>query len=68
MRASTIERTVEGTWIDGARWARRYRPGSPDEGAALHEVVHRLLEEERVAPGALDEEPLQREQLLVRCR
>ena len=35
------------------------------EGAALHEVVHRLLEEERIASGALHQEALEREQLVV---
>ena len=42
-------------------------PRLAHEGAALHEVVNRLLEEERIASGALDQEALEREQLVVRA-
>ena len=40
-------------------------PRLAHEGAALHEVVNRLLEEERIASGALHQEALEREQLVV---
>ena len=56
MRAARIAWTVAGIWIAPAILASRYAPRSPTSTSSLDEGPHALLEEERVALRALDEQ------------
>ena len=62
MRAASTACTVAGTWMARQRLRQAIGSRRADQHARLHQGPHALLQEEGVALGARDQQPLERRQ------
>ena len=67
MRAASTACTVAGRAVAASGRARRRAPRAPDQHARLDRGEHELLDEERVARGALADVGLERRERRVRA-